>query len=299
MESINKQTVMDVSIIFVNYNTIKLLTQAINSVYAKTEGITYEIIVIDNNSSDNSAQVINNTYKDIKYVALPENIGFGRANNEGFKIAKGRNILCLNPDTILKNNAIKILSDYLDANNKEGAVGSQLYNKDGSIQQSASFYYISLSSCINDLFGSFFRQKHKLRENPFEVASVFGAAMMVKNYVVQKTNGFDPRFFMYAEEEDWCRRIHKLGYKIVCVPASKVTHLDGGSFEFSEKREERRLEGELNFYNVNYSPKKVTMILFVKRLTILSRITIFKILGNKDKIERWNCKLKIFKTIYK
>ena len=89
-------------------------------------------------------------------------------------------------------------------------------------------------SCINDLLGSIFRRKHKLREKPFEVASVFGASMMIKNDIAQRTNGFDPRFFMYAEEEDWCRRIHKLGYKIVCVPASKVTHLDGGSFKFSE-----------------------------------------------------------------
>ena len=105
---------MDVSIIIINYNTISFLIDAVDSIFAKTEGIEYEIIVVDNNSNDNSKTIIMEKYgKKVIYLSLPENIGFGRANNEGAKIAKGRNLFFLNPDTLLLNNATKILSDYL------------------------------------------------------------------------------------------------------------------------------------------------------------------------------------------
>ena len=128
---IEKQINMDVSIIIVNYNTIKVLLTAIASIVEKCNGFSYEIIIVDNNSSDSSQSTLNERYSDrVKLLYLPENIGFGRANNEGIKIAIGRYVLFLNPDIILIENSIKILSDYLDSHPSVGIVGGNLYTPD-------------------------------------------------------------------------------------------------------------------------------------------------------------------------
>lgn len=117
---------MDVSIIYVNYRTSGLIADSLRSVRALTQGVSYEVIVVDNNTEKSLPAEFGGLFPDIdiKYVMLDENVGFGRANNEGFKIAEGRNLFCLNPDTILLNNAIKILSDYLDAHPDTGIVGA-------------------------------------------------------------------------------------------------------------------------------------------------------------------------------
>ena len=122
---------IDVSIILVNYNTTDLLVQAIKSIYKYSSEFTYEIIVVDNNSKLSPEHVLKQNFNDdIIFISLPENIGFGRANNEGIKIAKGRNIFLLNTDTYLLNNAIKILSDYIDSHPKVGSCGGSLFTAD-------------------------------------------------------------------------------------------------------------------------------------------------------------------------
>ena len=127
---------MDVSVIIVNYKTSQLLVQAIDSILDKTEDIVYEIIVVDNHSQDDSERVVHERYGNrVTYLPLAENVGFGRANNEGLRIARGRNILFLNPDTILVNNAVRILSDYLDSHPDTGAVGGNLYTADSAAQR--------------------------------------------------------------------------------------------------------------------------------------------------------------------
>ena len=119
---------MDVSVIIVNYKTVPLILDCLESLRAKTKGITYEVIVVDNNSGDDFQERILERFPEVQCLPLPENVGFGRANNEGLKIAKGRNIFFLNPDTLLLNNAIKILSDYLDGHPQVGACGGNLYD---------------------------------------------------------------------------------------------------------------------------------------------------------------------------
>lgn len=114
---------MDVSIILVNYNTTRLLLQAIDSIYEKSAGFTFEVIVVDNNSSENPEKEIREKYGDqITLISLSENIGFGKANNEGIKIAKGRYIFLLNTDTYLINNAIYILMQYMDTHLDVGSI---------------------------------------------------------------------------------------------------------------------------------------------------------------------------------
>lgn len=282
---------MDVSIIFVNYNTVKLLIDAIDSVLSKTIAVDFELIVIDNASSDNSKNLLADRYNNtVTYLSLPENIGFGRANNEGMKVAKGRNILLLNPDTLLLNNAIKEMSEYLDAHEDVGVVGANLYNEDGSPQPCFSHIFPSIGFLLAELFHipSIYNKAHINHTNePLQVKSVVGAALMIKKKVIDKVGDFDPNFFMYAEEEELCYRVRKGGYKIFNLPTAKITHLDGKSFVFSEVRQKRRLEGTRTLYKVTYSKFYCSAIRAIENITIVNRIAIFKLLKNQERLKYW------------
>lgn len=283
---------MDASIIFVNYNTISLLIESIDSVFKNTQGCEFEIIVIDNASADNSGNLLSDRYQNkVTFLALSENIGFGRANNEGMKIAKGRNIFLLNPDTLLRNNVIKILSDFLDHNEKVGVAGANLYNEDGSDQASFFHFFPSMGLVFADLFKLNFlynRENVNKTDSPIKTLVVVGAALMVKRKVIEAVGGFNPAFFMYAEEDEWCYRIRKSGYEVYNVPEAKVTHFDGKSFQFSEQRQKRRLEGVRTLYKVCYSPLYCFFLRKIEYLIIVSRLFASKISGNKDKIIYWN-----------
>jgi GT2 family glycosyltransferase len=283
---------VDVSVIFVNYNTVSLLINAIDSVLEKTIDIKYELIVVDNASKDNSERILLEKYQNkISYISLLENVGFGRANNEGMKIAKGRNIFLLNPDVLLQNNAIKLLSNYLDNNVEVGVVGGNLFYEDGSPQTSYSLVYPSIGfELINmlHLFSLFKRDNFNDTFSPKEVKIVVGAALMIKREVINSVGGFDPSFFMYSEEDEWCFRIHRAGYKLVNLPQSKITHLEGKSFEFSEDRQKRKLEGIRNFYKVSYSKRYCYFVELICKITICIRFFIFYLLNNKQKMRYWN-----------
>lgn len=282
---------MDVSIIIVNYNTVSLLIDSIDSIFTQTSGISYEIIVVDNASADNSAFILRERFGlNIQYISLDKNIGFGKANNVGIKQAKGRNIFLLNPDTVVENNAVKILSDYLDENTNVGIVGANLYNKDGSFQASFSNVYPSIGYELGNLLHVFyfFDKEHiNYTAQPKEVKSVVGAAMMVKYQVIRQTGAFNPQFFMYSEEEEWCYRTRLAGFKIFNIPEAKIKHLDGQSFNFSADRQKRRIEGLRTLYCVSYSPTYCKIIRGLEYLTIVSRLLTFTVLNKKEKIIFW------------
>lgn len=282
---------MDVSIIMVNYNTVELLINSIDSVFTHTSGISYEIIVVDNASIDNSAFIMQEKYGlSIQYIGLDKNIGFGKANNVGIERAKGRNVFLLNPDTLLQTNAAKILSNYLDENVNVGIVGANLYNEDGSFQAAFSNIYPSIGYELSNLLHTFFFfDKEHINDtaDSREVKSVVGAAMMVKYEVINQTGAFNPQFFMYSEEEEWCHRTRLAGFKIVNIPKAKVIHLDGKSFNFSADRQKRRLEGLRTLYRVSYSPTYCKIVRCIEYLTIISRLLTFTILNRKEKIIFW------------
>jgi len=285
---------MDVTIIFVNYKTCKLLIDAIDSLVLQTKSIDFEVIVVDNASSDNSEKTLQERYngklKNYKYISLTENVGFGRANNEGIKITKGRNIFFLNPDTILENNAIKLLSDYLDKNENVGIVGANLYYEDGTPQPSFCHYYPSLSYELCNLFHTWFLfdlQNVNLGNEPLRAKVVVGAALMIKNELVKEIGGFNPQFFMYAEENELCYRASQHGSLIVNVPNAKITHLEGKSFEFSVDRQKRQLDGLRTFYNVTYSKAYCKALRVVEFLIITTRLFIFSLLKNEEKMKYW------------
>lgn len=229
---------MDVSIIIVNYHTEKLICDAVRSISEKTSGVDCEIIIVDSDPVEESRFVLGSIDcgMPVTYVEMPENRGFGMANNEGFRYASGKYLFCLNPDTLLVNNAIKILFDYMESHPQCGACGGNLYHED--MTRAISFRRIlpgpfwEFSEGMKRhpehlLFGRNSKFNHSGR--PVKVGYITGADLMLRADLIGGTGGFAPEFFMYFEETDLCARIHKAGYNVISVPDANIIHLEGKS----------------------------------------------------------------------
>lgn len=291
---------MDVSIIIVNYRTVSLIIDCIKSIKEYTSHIDYEIIVVDNYSNDDFQSKIQSVYPDVICIQLKSNMGFGVANNEGFKVANGRNLLCLNPDTILLNNAIKILSNYLDANNHVGACGGNLFDENKHPTLSFRRILPSIYWEFNELCW-LLPERIQYRSNrifnntskPLPVGYITGADLMIKRIVIDKVEGFSPDFFMYYEETDLCNRIKKSGWDIHSVPNAKIMHLESKSFNtdgncINKKKVMFIEKGRQVYYHRNHSKfhQKIANIIYT--FFLCSRILFLKLTHNK----RW----KIYKT---
>ena len=277
-------TRLDVSIIIVNYNTADLIKECIDSIRKHTSEIRYEIIIVDNgNELLNSLES-----KEVRIISLNNNLGFGRANNEGFKIAKGRNIFFLNPDTKLLNNAVKILSNFLDHHKEAGACGGNLYNS--QIQPAYSFKRLfpgvkwEINELLNHIpqriaFGSNYCFNQS--QNPLTVACLSGACIMVKKEVFEETGGFGKEFFMYFEDTDLCKRISLHGWKIYNVPSAKIQHLESGSFkEFDNAKLEQKTQylekGRKIYYSKNHNKIYTRISDIIYNIFLTSRIILLR-----------------------
>jgi hypothetical protein len=242
---------MDVSIVIVNYNTRQLTAECLDSVFAKTNGLRFEVILVDNASRDGSAEQFAADPR-IVFIAGGGNLGFGRANNRGLQAARGRHILFLNSDTQLINNAVKILADFLDVTPRAGACGGNLLRPD--LQPNLSLFRMFPAGGEWDFIFSSVYSRFFLRGNiaynhtgrPLPVAFVSGADMMVRRAVLEETGGFDEDFFMYFEDAELAWRIRRRGYRIFSVPDARIIHLGGQSndsrdFFFPAYYQSRRL----------------------------------------------------------
>jgi len=246
---------MDVSIIIVNYKTSKLIINAINSLIKFSEGFSFEIIIVDNNSNDGSIESLHRNFGEkIKVIRLEENLGFGKANNIGLEYASGEYILFLNPDIIFLTNAIRIMLDHFDKIKNLGAVGGNLHSQDMKPAYSHSRIAPGLLLDIFPLLTLGFSKKlvrnfnYNFSKRPIIVSSISGADMMVKRSIIDEIGGFNPIFFMYYEDTELNWRIRKAGYKIYNIPTAKLIHLEGSSFELNETRIRYSLQSREKYY---------------------------------------------------
>ncbi len=231
---------MDISIIIINYKSASLVLECIESVYQHTKEHSFEIILVDNNSGDNCQQLVQDKYPATIWVQMGYNAGFGRANNEGFKIAKGNFILLLNADTVIQDGAIDKCANLLKKHPEASGGGVQLLNPDGSNQISGAY---DVKGGLNALLplpytGNLVRWLGHLSKSSapsithFEDATaidwIVGAFIMVKKEALEKSGYFNPDFFMYSEEIEWCWRLRKNG-KLLLFSEPKVVHLLGGT----------------------------------------------------------------------
>ena len=239
---------MDVSIILVNYNTLHLTQVAIESIQQHTSNVVYEIILIDNASTDGSKDYFEQR-KDIIYIYNDENVGFGRANNLGCQYAKGKYVFLLNTDTYLLNNAVKEFFVYMEGAPAEIAcVGCWLKNAAfGENASEVHFLHINtvLRNSWNALIPSSLKKTKSIVNKSEEecvvkekiVEAVIGADMFIRREVIEKYGLFDENIFMYCEEIDVQKRWTEAGYKMILIATPQIVHLEGqSSIRYSARR---------------------------------------------------------------
>ena len=223
---------MDVSIILVNYNTRKLLTDSLESIYHLTSDVVFEVIVVDNASSDGSEEYVRKRYPDVIWINSGENLGFGRANNLGASRAKGKYLFFLNTDTLLLNNAVAEFLAYAETHEvaNVGALGCWLLDADRKPNASYGFFPNAKSE-IKYLLGKYPLPTMQMTSTERQVDYVIGADLFVSKKLFEHMGGFDPHIFMYYEETDLQYRMAQAGWKRVIIPSPQIIHLEGGSFE--------------------------------------------------------------------
>lgn len=230
---------MDVSIVIVNWNTRDILRGCLASIFKETKGFPLEVIVVDNDSTDGSPQMVETEFPQVLLIANSENVGFATANNQGIAIARGRYVLLLNSDTIVLDNAIGKMISFAECNPEAGAMACRILNPDGTLQLSCFLFPSLLNMALLATYlGKLFpRSKLFGREmmswsdwsNVCEVDVVAGCFMLVRREVIDQVGVLDERFFMYAEETDWCYRMKQAGWKILFTPDAEIIHLGGQS----------------------------------------------------------------------
>ena len=233
---------MDLSIIIVSYNVKDYLRGAIASVERSLAvgGLTGEILVVDNASSDGSAAMMRSEFPNVRLFDPGENLGFGRANNLALREAKGEYMLLLNPDTIVGEDTLRTMVDFMREHPEAGLAGCKLLNGDGTFQLSCRRGFPTPWASFTKLFGlaRFFPSsrlfaRYNLTYLPvdatYEVDALGGAFMMLSRTAYDATRGFDESFFMYGEDLDLCYRAKQAGYAIYYVHSTATIHFKGES----------------------------------------------------------------------
>ena len=225
---------VDLSIIIISYNTCELTVKCIESIFKYTKGVNFEVIVVDNASTDKSVLTIARKFKSrVTLIKNKENVGFGVANNQGMSVAEGRYICLLNSDTLLIGNIFEKVLDWFDhkalleIGSSVGMVGVKLLNPDRSEQESYGGYPTLARVFGRVMLGHFIQVG--LSDNLKKVDYVKGACMILKREVFETVGGFDPNVFMYVEEVEWCYRVKQAGYTIVYWPYGAIIHFGGAS----------------------------------------------------------------------
>jgi GT2 family glycosyltransferase len=230
---------VDCSVVIVNYRTDEALSECLASL-AKADGtLTLEVIVVDN-SATLAGGGFRERFPAVRLVENAGNVGFARAANQGIALARGRHVLCLNPDTVVHADAVAAMVAYLDAHPAAGAVGARLLESDGSLQYSCRRFpgYVTILFGRYALLTRLFPGNAGSRDYLYldwdhrtvrEVDWLSGACLMVRREVLDTVGAFDEGYFLFVEDMDWCRRIGQAGWAVVYLPDAVVTHHIGVS----------------------------------------------------------------------
>lgn len=230
---------VDLSIVIVNYNSEEFLSQLLQSLYETPCEVTFEVWVVDNNSTDGSLEMVARRFPQVQLIANQVNRGFAAANNQALQESRGRYVLLLNPDAVLKPRALDIMVYFLDNHPEVGAVGPKLLKQDGTVQLSSKFFPTPKVAILKTLgIDRVFPEQPTLKkhflspeahEEVQEVESLQASCLMVRREMVDEVGPLDERFYMYCEDIDWCRRMREKGWKLYFLPEAQALHYRGGS----------------------------------------------------------------------
>lgn len=277
---------VDLSIVIVSFNTKALLSSCIDSILKYTKNIKFEIVVVDNNSEDGSAE----TAKKLgaRVIKNKSNLGFAMANNQGLKISKGKYILFLNSDTLISSNVLSDMIVFLDQNPKAGIATCSLLFKNGNLQSTGGYFptlprvfmwmmFLDDIPWFDMMITSY--HPHKNYFKSFHKQDwVTGAFLLTKRGILDRIGGWDESYFMYVEEVDLCFRIKKLGYEVWYSPIWNIIHYGGASSKTNELSLISEYEGVKKFYKKHYPLWQFPILRIILKIGALGRMVLFGIL---------------------
>jgi len=286
-------SITDVSVIIVSWNTQDILHNCLRSVYEQSGEIDFEVIVIDNASTDGSVEMVKKNFPQVTLIENSQNRGFAAANNQGIAVAQGRYVLLLNSDTVILDKAVEKTISFADAHPKAAVVGCRVLNPDRTLQPTCFMFPSILNMLLSSTYlyklfpkSKFFGRERMTwwyRNDIKEVDVITGCFMLIRQKAIQQVGTMDEQFFMYGEETDWCYRFKEAGWKILFTPCAEIIHLGGQS---AQKRATTMVvqlrKSILQFMKKHHGPltyriaSLLTVIFLAVRLPIWSVIALFQ-----------------------
>ena len=230
---------MDLSIIIVSWNIKNKLRENLKSIYNNTQNIDFEVFVVDNNSKDNTVEMVKKEFPQIKLITNIENLGFAKANNQAIKITNGKYILLLNPDMQVLGGSLENMVNWMDQNSKASIAGCKLINEKNEIIPHVRAFptiwdQLAIVLKLPHIFPRIL-DKYLMRDFDYsrarEVDSIRGSFFMIRRNIIDKIGLLDERYFIWFEEVDYCRQAKKADLKIMYTPAAKCIDHVGQSFK--------------------------------------------------------------------
>jgi hypothetical protein len=254
---------MDVTIIVVTHNTREMTVECIRSILEQTTNVQYELIVFDSASTDRSSEAIRERFPTVKLVTSVQNVGFANANNIAAKGAQGRRLLLINPDTVILDHAIDRLNEFATLTPECRIWGGRTVFADGSLNPASCWKFATLWSVFCWAVGlNLFKKSmlfnpeaypHWKRDSVRSVDIVSGCFFLIDRGLWQELGGFDPVFFMYAEEADLCIRARKLGARPRITPTATIIHYGGASYSHKSEFRIQMLAGRVTLMDRHWS----------------------------------------------
>ncbi len=274
---------VELSVVIVNWNARSFLDSCLATILKYTRGISYEIVVVDNNSSDGSVAWVRQHYPQVHLITNQRNVGYSRANNQALQVCRGRYVLFLNPDTRILGNALGEMVGFMDRHPEAGVAGCRVLNPDLSLQLACRRSFPSPAVALSRLTGlsKLFPQskvlgRYNLTFLPSgqvaEVDAVSGSFMMVRPEVFAQVGRLDERFFMYGEELDFCLRAKQAGWKVLYNPQAEIIHYKGASARKNRWRALREFYRAMYiFHRKHYARKMLWPVNWLVVFGILTR----------------------------
>lgn len=300
---------VDISVVIVNWNTKEFLGKCLHSVYETTHEVTFEVIVVDNGSCDGSSEMVTEIFPFVKLIQTGSNVGFAKANNIGIKNSKGRHICLVNSDVVIRDGCIDKMYSFIEQHSSAGILGPRILNPDLTLQSSCrgtlSLWNTLCRSLALDtifprskLFGGLlmnFWPHDSIRS----VDAILGCFWMVRREALNEIGPLDERFFMYAEDIDWCKRFRMAGWEVVFLPHAEAIHYGGGSSLNAPIRSYIRAnQSSFVYWNKHYGKARVFCIYLVILLGEIIRIVRGSILFFLKSSERPMVKHKIMRSFW-
>jgi GT2 family glycosyltransferase len=247
------------TIVIVSYNTKDLLLQCLSSIFEQTVETDFEVIVVDNNSMDNSPEEVKARFPLVKLIANEDNVGFAKANNQALRLMKGEYALLLNPDTVVLDNALDEMVRHMESQRDTGVLGCRILSSHGSLQRAAyppPSLWISLISMLNlerlapgradryysrhlerffppHLTNRYYDEKYRTLQKPFRVGWVSGACLLIRKSTMKDIGLLDENLFLFGEDTDWCCRARQRKWRVMILPQARIIHYGGMSISGS------------------------------------------------------------------